>query len=125
MGTTIPTALFFRTAVYVWGGLLVWGADFALTYVLAALACAGALPGVTPGAFSMPLLAAGLGALALVATLALLRRALGRLRTREPADAPGRFADSLAVGSAALGTLAVVWTGWTPLVAGGACGINS
>lgn len=108
---------FTPTTFFIWGGLLIWAADFLFVYVFAALACARQFTDVRVAGFAIVPLATTLASLlALAATAVLMGFALLRARAADDADEHSRFIQFLAIALCALGMVATAWTALPPLL---------
>lgn len=107
---------FTRTTFFIWGGLLIWAADFLFVYVFAALACARGfehmrIAGV--GVVQFMTLAASLAAS--IGAVLLMRRALSELRSGAPASTC-RFHAFLSASLSGLALVAIAWSALPPLL---------
>lgn len=103
----MSTEGFIARSLYLAGGLLVWAANFLLTYVFTALACArGFAHHTVAGVGLVPLVTVASSLLAAGGCLLLLRRGL--------ASRQRGFID---VTAAMVALLSLIATGWTALVA--------
>lgn len=108
---------FTPTLFFIWGGLLVWAADFLFVYVFAALACARGFVDQRVAGFPIVPFAITLASIvALLATAALMWRALRRAHGNARADEHSRFILFLAIALSALALVAIVWTALPPLL---------
>ncbi|MGH8176397.1 MAG: hypothetical protein ACREV5_09070, partial [Steroidobacter sp.] len=70
---------FTPTAFFIWGGLLIWAADFLFVYVFAALACARRFADERVAGFAIvPFATTAASIVALLATAGVMWRALRR-----------------------------------------------
>jgi hypothetical protein len=101
--------------LFIWGGLLIWAADFLFIYAFAALACARRFADERIAGFGVVQVATLASSVAaLTATAWLMRNARRELRERPAA----RFHAFLAAALSGLAVLAIVWTALPPLMSG-------
>jgi hypothetical protein len=124
MNTTGASNGFARTLLYATAGVLIWAANFLVTYVFAAVACARGLATAGPGLGPVSVVTFVASALAVVANAVIIRRAWSRRAARgDPRSCQGTegFIDFLAAAVASLSTIAVIWTAFVGALPGG-CG---
>lgn len=99
-----------RAALFAAAGLLIWAADFLFVYVFAAIACARGFDGVTVlGARVVPLASAAATLVALIATGLVIAAGARRAATGDPSN--GAFLGAVAMATALLALIAIVFTG--------------
>lgn len=98
---------FAATTGMIFGGLLIWAADFVVTYGLAAIACARGLAG-----WPLPWILTGIHVLAVIGIVMLLRRAV----TRDHGTGNAALVRFLCVTLSTLALLAILWGALPPLL---------
>jgi hypothetical protein len=104
---------FTRRSLWLFAGLLIWAANFFVTYVFTALACARGFAGNSvAGLGVIPLVTIVSSLVAILANAAVLRTALMRYRSNGGGDSLDFIAGAIATVSMA----AIAWTGFTAAV---------
>lgn len=104
---------FAGTLLYVTGGILVWAANFLVTYVFTAVACARGFASGTSAIGVISIVTFVSCAVAVLANAAIIRHAWSRRTSRGDPDArqgTEGFVDFMAAAIASLSTLAVFYT---------------
>jgi hypothetical protein len=108
---------FTPTTFFVWGGLLIWAADFLFVYVFAAVACARRFADAEIAGLRLVPVATSLASIAAsIATLVLILRAVRRAHGGDYVDESSRFIQFLAIALGALALVAIAWTALPPLM---------
>jgi hypothetical protein len=105
------------TVLYLSAGLLIWAANFLVTYIFTAMVCARRIAGVSIGETTLAVVILVSTALAIAAATWILLKASARIRAQSGRNGGG-FIDFVAAAVAGLSIIALVWTGFVAAVSG-------
>lgn len=112
---------FARPALYMTAGLLIWAANFLITYIFAAVACARGFSGIGNGIGLISVVTFVACGIAVLGNAAVIWRAWSRRRARGDPDArqgTAGFIDFIAAAVASISTVAVIWTSFVGVLPG-------